>query len=164
MGTPRAATSCQSDTKAGHLMRHRNKTSKLQRPKAHRRSLLANQACSLIEEGKIKTTLAKAKALRPIVEKLVTLGKKGLAADSAGEKAKGVHYRRQALAFLRQKKSVSKLFSEIASASIDRAGGYTRITKLGPRESDSAPMAFISWVDQFVGTTTEVEAPVEAEA
>ncbi|MED6299995.1 MAG: 50S ribosomal protein L17, partial [Verrucomicrobiota bacterium] len=155
MGTPRAAPSCQSDTKAGHLMRHRNKTSKLQRPKAHRRSLLANQACSLIEEGRIKTTLAKAKALRPVVEKLVTLGKKGLAADSAGEKAKGVHYRRQALAFLRQKKSVSKLFSEIASASIDRAGGYTRITKLGPRESDSAPMAFISWVDQFVGTTTE---------
>ena len=68
-------------------MRHRNKTSKLQRPKAHRRSLLANQACSLIEEGQIKTTLAKAKALRPVVEKLVTLGKKGIVADSAGEKA-----------------------------------------------------------------------------
>ncbi|MDC0201078.1 50S ribosomal protein L17 [Verrucomicrobia bacterium] len=144
-------------------MRHRNKTSKLQRPKAHRRSLLANQACSLIEEGQIKTTLAKAKALRPVVEKLVTLGKKGIAADSAGEKAKGVHYRRQALAFLRQKKSVSKLFNEIATASIDRVGGYTRITKLGPRESDSAPMAYISWVDQFV-QATEAEAPVEAEA
>ncbi|MFL2479327.1 MAG: 50S ribosomal protein L17 [Verrucomicrobiales bacterium] len=144
-------------------MRHRNKTSKLQRPKAHRRSLLANQACSLIEEGQIKTTLAKAKALRPVVEKLVTLGKKGIAADSAGEKAKGVHYRRQALAFLRQKKSVSTLFNEIATASIDRVGGYTRITKLGPRESDSAPMAYISWVDQFV-QATEAEAPVEAEA
>ena len=144
-------------------MRHRNKTSKLQRPKAHRRSLLANQACSLIEEGQIKTTLAKAKALRPVVEKLVTLGKKGIAADSAGEKAKGVHYRRQALAFLRQKKSVSTLFNEIATASIDRVGGYTRITKLGPRESDSAPMAYISWVDQFV-QATEAEAPIEAEA
>ena len=144
-------------------MRHRNKTSKLQRPKAHRRSLLDNQACSLIEEGQIKTTLAKAKALRPVVEKLVTLGKKGIAADSAGEKAKGVHYRRQALAFLRQKKSVSTLFNEIATASIDRVGGYTRITKLGPRESDSAPMAYISWVDQFV-QATEAEAPVEAEA
>ena len=144
-------------------MRHRNKTSKLQRPKAHRRSLLANQACSLIEEGQIKTTLAKAKALRPVVEKLVTLGKKGIVADSAGEKAKGVHYRRQALAFLRQKKSVSTLFNEIATASIDRVGGYTRITKLGPRESDSAPMAYISWVDQFV-QATEAEAPVEAEA
>ena len=144
-------------------MRHRNKTSKLQRPKAHRRSLLANQACSLIEEGQIKTTLAKAKALRPLVEKLVTLGKKGIVADSAGEKAKGVHYRRQALAFLRQKKSVSTLFNEIATASIDRVGGYTRITKLGPRESDSAPMAYISWVDQFV-QATEAEAPVEAEA
>ena len=145
-------------------MRHRHKTSKLQRPKAHRRSLLANQACSLIEEGEIKTTLAKAKALRPVVEKMVTLGKKGIVADSAGDKAKGVHYRRQALAFLRHKKSVSKLFNEIASASVDRAGGYTRITKLGPRESDSAPMAFISWVDQFVAKPTEAEAPVEAEA
>ena len=72
-------------------MRHRHKTKKLQRNKAQRRALLANQACSLIEEGEIRTTLAKAKALRPIAEKMVTLGKKGINADSSGEKAKGVH-------------------------------------------------------------------------
>ena len=68
-------------------MRHRHKTKKLQRNKAQRRALLANQACSLIEEGEIRTTLAKAKALRPIVEKMVTLGKKGINADSSGEKS-----------------------------------------------------------------------------
>ena len=131
-------------------MRHRRKTSKLQRNKAQRRSLLANQACSLIEHRQIRTTLAKAKALRPIAEKMVTLGKKGLAAEAAGDTAKGVHYRRQALAFLRHKDVVKKLFSEVAPASADRPGGYTRITKLGQRFSDSAPMAYISWVDLFV--------------
>jgi len=144
-------------------MRHRRKTSKLQRTKAHRRSLLANQACSLIEERQIKTTLAKAKALRPVVEKLVTLGKKGIAADSAGETAKGVHYRRRAFAFLRQKEAVKKLFKDVAVASTDRPGGYTRITKLGPRESDSAPMAFISWVDLFV-ENADTDLSVEAES
>ena len=133
-------------------MRHRRKTSKLQRTKAHRRSLLANQACSLIEHRQIRTTLAKAKALRPVAEKMVTLGKKGIAAEAAGDKAKGVHYRRQALAFLRQKSAVKKLFAEVAPASESRQGGYTRITKLGARPSDAAPMAYISWVDLFVET------------
>ena len=71
-------------------MRHRHKTKKLQRNKAQRRALLANQACSLIEEGEIRTTLAKAKALRPVAEKMVTLGKKGITAESSGETAKGV--------------------------------------------------------------------------
>ena len=131
-------------------MRHRRKTSKLQRTKAHRRSLLANQACSLIEHRQIRTTLAKAKALRPVAEKLVTCGKKGLIAEQAGETAKAVHYRRRAFAFLRQKDAVKKLFAEVAAASADRVGGYTRITKLGARPSDSAPMAYISWVDLFV--------------
>jgi len=131
-------------------MRHRRKTSKLQRNKAQRRSLLANQACSLIEHRQIRTTLAKAKALRPVAEKLVTFGKKGLIAEQAGEKAKAVHYRRRALAFLRQKEAVKKLFAEVAPASSQRVGGYTRITKLGARPSDSAPMAYISWVDLFV--------------
>jgi len=131
-------------------MRHRRKTSKLQRNKSHRRSLLANQVCSLVEHRQIRTTLAKAKALRPVAEKMVTIGKKGVAAEAAGETAKSVHYRRQAFAFLRQKSAVKKLFAEVAPASTDRAGGYTRITKLGARPSDSAPMAFISWVDLFV--------------
>ena len=101
--------------------------------------MLANLACSLIEHRQIKTTLAKAKALKPIADKMVTLGKR----DS-------VHARRQALGYLRQKSAVQKLFSEIAPASADRQGGYTRITKLGVRQSDAAPMAYISWVDIFV--------------
>jgi len=117
-------------------MRHRKKTVKLQRDSAHRRSLLANLACSLIEHGRIRTTLAKAKALRPVAEKMVTLAKRG-----------DLHARRQAVAFLRQKDSVKKLFDEVGPACEDRQGGYCRITKLGPRTSDSAPMAYIEWTD-----------------
>ncbi len=118
-------------------MRHRRKTVRLQRKDGHRRSLLANQACSLIEHGRIRTTVAKAKALRPIVEKLVTLTKR----------EDGVHARRMAFRFLRQDVAVKRLFDVVAPAVGDRAGGYCRITKLGPRPSDSAPMAFIEWVD-----------------
>ncbi|MDA7497791.1 50S ribosomal protein L17, partial [Akkermansiaceae bacterium] len=118
-------------------MRHRRKTVRLQRKDGHRRSLLANQACALIEHGRIRTTLAKAKALRPIAEKLVTLTKK----------EDGVHARRMAFRFLRQKDSVKRLFDIVAPAVGDRPGGFCRITKLGPRPSDSAPMAVIEWVD-----------------
>ncbi len=117
-------------------MRHRKKTVKLQRTTAHRRALLSNLTCSLIEHGRIRTTLAKAKALRPVAEKMVTLAKRG-----------DLHARRQALSFLRQKDTVKKLFSEIGEASTDRQGGYCRITKLGVRSSDSAPMAYIEWTD-----------------
>ena len=117
-------------------MRHRVKTVKLKRKTAHRRSLLANLSCSLIEHGRIRTTVAKAKALRPIAERMVSLGKRG-----------DLHARRQALAFLRQKDAVKKLFDEVAPAAASRRGGYCRITKLGPRPSDAAPMAFIEWVD-----------------
>jgi large subunit ribosomal protein L17 len=140
-------------------MRHRKKTVKLGRMAEHRNALLANQACSLIEEGRIKTTLAKAKAVRPIAEKLVTLAKRG-----------GLHARRTALAQLRNNsartvKAVSKLFTEIGPRSANRNGGYTRIIKLGPRQSDSAPMAYIEWVDLAVAeeVTTEVVAPAKAE-
>jgi large subunit ribosomal protein L17 len=125
-------------------MRHRNNTVKLQRKKSHREALLKNLCKSLIEHHRIKTTLAKAKALRPVVEKLLTLAKKNT-----------LHARRLAFAKLRSETLVKKLFDELAVASATRAGGYTRITKLGQRVSDSAPMAYIEWVDSF--------APVAAE-
>lgn len=121
-------------------MRHQRKTVKLQRPAAHRDALLRNLASSLIEHRRIKTTLAKAKALRPFAEKLVTLGKRG-----------DLHNRRRAISLLGSsqlaQRCVGKLFGEIAPASATRPGGYTRITKLGQRHTDSAPMAFIEWVD-----------------
>jgi len=117
-------------------MRHQNKTAKLGRTAEHRKALLANQVCSLIEHQRIKTTLAKAKAVRPLAEKIVTLGKNG-----------SLHARRNALSILRQKDAVKKIFDEIAPRSTDRNGGYTRIVKLGQRKSDSASMAFIEWVD-----------------
>lgn len=117
-------------------MRHQKKTIKLGRPAQHRKALLANQVCSLIEHQRIKTTLAKAKAVRPLAERMVTLGKNG-----------SIHARRTALATLRQKGAVKKLFADIAPRSAERNGGYTRIVKLGQRKSDSAPMAFIEWVD-----------------
>src|ERR1041385_1107963 len=117
-------------------MRHRKKTIKLGRTAEHRRALLANQVCALIEHQRIKTTLAKAKAVRPLAERMVTLGKNG-----------SIHARRRALAVLRQKNAVKKLFDDIAQRSAERNGGYTRIVKLGARKSDSARMAFIEWVD-----------------
>ena len=117
-------------------MRHGVKKAKLQRTASHRKALLANQACSLISHGRITTTLAKAKALRPYVEKLITLGKNG-----------SLHARRQALATLPQPKVVTKLFSVVAEATKDRQGGYTRIVKLGQRMTDSAPMALIEIID-----------------
>ena len=120
-------------------MRHRKKTAKLQRNASQRKALLSGLACSLIRERRIRTTLAKAKALRPVAERLVTLGKRG-----------DLHARRQASAFLRHKEIVSKLFVDVAPACSDRQGGYCRIVKLGPRFSDSAPMAYIEWVDLAV--------------
>ena len=117
-------------------MRHQKKTVKLGRTASHRKSLLANQVCSLIEHKRIKTTLAKAKAVRPLAEKMVTLGKRG-----------DLHARRIAAGYLGQKDAVKKLFAEIAPRAADRKGGYTRIIKLGQRLSDAAPMAYIEWVD-----------------
>ena len=117
-------------------MRHQKKTVKLGRTAEHRKALLANQVCSLIEHSRIKTTLAKAKAVRPFAEKMLTLGKRG-----------SLHDRRNAISYLHQPKMVKKLFEEIAPRSASRAGGYTRIIKLGPRLSDSAQMAYIEWVD-----------------
>jgi large subunit ribosomal protein L17 len=118
-------------------MRHAKKTIKLGRKSEHRNLLLANQVCSLIEYNRIKTTLAKAKAVRPYAEKMVTLAKRG-----------DLHARRIAFAFLRQGEAVRKLFGELAPRTAARQGGYCRIVKLGPRQSDSALMAYLEFVDQ----------------
>lgn len=142
-------------------MKHGMKTAKLQRDASHRKALLANLTCSLIEHRRIRTTLAKAKALRPVAEKLVTLAKRG-----------DLHSRRLAVADLHQHDAVKKLFEEIAPACKNRQGGYTRIVKLGQRASDSAPMAFIEWVDLAVviapavveAAAEVVEAPAEEAA
>ncbi len=120
-------------------MRHQKKTVRLGRKAEHRKALLANQVCNLIEHQRIKTTLAKAKAVRPLAEKMVTLGKNG-----------SIHARRTAFSTLRHKDAVKKLFDEIAPRSTERNGGYTRIVRLGQRKSDSASMAFIEWVDAAV--------------
>jgi large subunit ribosomal protein L17 len=133
-------------------MRHRKKTVKLGRTAEHRNALLANQTCSLIEHGRIKTTLAKAKAVKPLADKMITLAKRDT-----------LHARRRALALLhnnsqRTAMAVQKLFAEIGPRSATRNGGYTRIVKLGPRTSDSAQMAFIEWVDLVV-TEEAAEAP-----
>jgi large subunit ribosomal protein L17 len=128
-------------------MRHQKKTVRLGRKADHRKAMLANQVCSLIEHRRIKTTLAKAKAVRPIAEKMITLGKNG-----------SLHARRTAFATLRHKDAVKKLFDEIAPASTDRNGGYTRIIRLGQRHSDSASMALIEWVD---ATVVVEETPTE---
>jgi large subunit ribosomal protein L17 len=130
-------------------MRHQKKTIKLGRTAEHRKALLANQVCSLIEHERIKTTLAKAKAVRPLAEKMVTLGKNG-----------SLHARRTALAVLRQKNAVKKLFDNIAPRSTDRNGGYTRIIRLGQRKSDSASIAFIEWVD--AAQAVEEKTPKES--
>ena len=139
-------------------MRHRSKTAKLKRNASHRKALLSNLACSLIEHGRIKTTLGKAKALRPVAEKLVTLAKRD-----------DLHSRRLAIAYLHQKETVKKLFAEVAPASKDRQGGYCRITKLGARMTDSAQMAIIEWVDkvekdEVIADTPAAEAVVEVAA
>lgn len=117
-------------------MRHGCKIAKLQRNASHRRALYANQACSLILHGKMTTTLAKAKALRPYVEKLITLGKRG-----------DLHARRQAVATLHHAKAVKRLFEELAPLCADRSGGYCRIVKLGQRMTDSALMGMIEIID-----------------
>ncbi|MDQ3821760.1 MAG: 50S ribosomal protein L17 [Actinomycetota bacterium] len=117
-------------------MRHHRAGKKLGRDSAHRKALYANLAGALIEHGRIKTTEAKAKAVKPIAEKMITLGRRG---DLAA--------RRQAIAFLRSKGVVHKLFAEVGPRFADRPGGYARIVKLGPRAGDSAEMAYLELVD-----------------
>jgi large subunit ribosomal protein L17 len=117
-------------------MRHRKDRRKLNRSASHRKSLLMNLSREVIDHERIKTTEAKAKAVKPEVEKLITLAKRG-----------DQHARRQAMASLGQDKFVVyKLFEEIAPRYADRAGGYTRILKLGPRGSDATEMVYLELV------------------
>jgi large subunit ribosomal protein L17 len=117
-------------------MRHHRSGKKLGRDSAHRKALYSNLAGALIEHGRIKTTEAKAKAVKPIAEQMITLGRRG-----------DIHARRQALAFLRTQEVVHQLFSEIAPRFANRPGGYTRIVKLGPRQGDAAEMVYLELVD-----------------
>jgi large subunit ribosomal protein L17 len=117
-------------------MRHHRKGKKLGRDSAHRKALYSNLAGALIEHGRIKTTLAKAKAVKPNAEKMITLGRRG---DLAA--------RRQALAYLRSNDVVTMLFSDVAPRFADQAGGYSRIVKLGPRFGDSAEMVYLEFTD-----------------
>ena len=127
-------------------MRHRKHNHQLGVKSAHRVSLVANLSCSLIEHGRIKTTLAKARALRPAVEKIITLAKK---AHQSDDNARKIHYRRLAIAKIRNKKAVAKLFDELVEQFIGRSGGYTRIYKLAiPRLGDAADMALIEFVEE----------------
>lgn len=143
-------------------MRHRLSGRKLNRDSAHRKAMLQNLACALIKHEQIKTTLPKAKELKPYVEKLVTLGKRG-----------SLHARRQALAKIPEEAMVAKLFDTLAERYADRQGGYTRVLKAGFRYGDAAPMAIIEFVDrdpEAKGTDSgptmdqddEIEEPVAA--
>jgi large subunit ribosomal protein L17 len=117
-------------------MRHHRAGKKLGRDASHRKALYANLAGSLIEHGRIKTTEAKAKAVKPFAEQMITLGKRG---DLAA--------RRQAIAELRSQDVVHQLFADVAPRFADRPGGYTRIVKLGPRNGDAAEMVYLELVD-----------------
>jgi len=117
-------------------MRHRRAGKKLGRDSAHRRALYSNLAGALIEHGRIKTTVAKAKAVKPFAEQMITLGKRG-----------DLHARRLALAELRSQDVVHQLFADVAPRFADRPGGYTRIVKLGPRLGDAAEMVYLELVD-----------------
>src|ERR1700680_3876363 len=125
-----------AQTRLHSTMRHRKTRNKLSRDSAHRKSLLMNLSKEIIEHERIETTQAKAKAVKPEIEKLITLAKRG-----------DLHARRQALSTLAQDKfAVHKLFEDLAARYVDRPGGYTRILKLGPRRSDSTEMVFIELV------------------
>ena len=120
-------------------MRHRNQGRKLGRTSAHREAMFANMTAALIKHEQIRTTLPKAKELRPIVEKLVTLSRRG---------GSDLHARRQAIARIKDEVQVRKLFDVIGPRYAERPGGYTRVLKAGFRFGDNAEMAFIEFVDR----------------
>ena len=124
-------------------MRHGKKVNHLGRKAAHRKAMLANMACSLIEHKRINTTVAKAKALKQFIEPLITKSK----AENNQSAEKGTHNRRVVFKNLRNKYAVSELFGTVSEKVADRPGGYTRIIKLGNRLGDNAEMAMIELVD-----------------
>ena len=130
-------------------MRHKVGGRKLQRTSAHRAALFRNLSAALIKHEQITTTLAKAKELRPYIEKLITLAKKG-----------GLSNRRLAHARLLDETQLTKLFDVLAGRYADRAGGYTRVIKTGPRASDASPMAIIEFVDRDVSAKGQDSGPV----
>jgi large subunit ribosomal protein L17 len=133
-------------------MRHKVGHRKLQRPTAHRNAMLRNMAASLIKHEQIKTTLPKARELRPYVEKLITLAKKG-----------GLSNRRLAMSRLMDDIQLAKLFDELATRYAGRDGGYTRVIKAGFRGSDAAPMGVIELVDRDVSAKGQDSGPVDVE-
>jgi large subunit ribosomal protein L17 len=132
-------------------VRHRRAGKKLGRDSAHRKALYSNLAGALIEHGRIKTTAAKAKAVKPFAEQMITLGKRG-----------DLHARRLALAELRSQDVVHQLFAEVAPRFADRPGGYTRIVRLGPRLGDSAEMVYLELVDYEPAGTAPAASPTAA--
>jgi large subunit ribosomal protein L17 len=135
-------------------MRHRNQGRKLGRTTAHREAMFANMAAALIKHEQIKTTLPKAKELRPIVEKLVTLSRRG---------ASDLHARRQALSQIKDATQVSKLFDVLGPRYAERPGGYTRVLKAGPRHGDNAEMAYIEFVDRDESAKGKDSGPVQTD-
>ena len=131
-------------------MRHGMSGRKLNRTSAHRKAMLGNMAAALVKHEQIKTTLPKAKDLRPVVEKLITLGKRG-----------NLHARRQAIAVLGDAKLAAKLFDTLAPRYADRKGGYTRVLKAGIRYGDNAPMALIEFVDRDPEAKGQDSGPVQ---
>jgi large subunit ribosomal protein L17 len=129
-------------------MRHQRAGKKLGRDAAHRKALYANLTGALIEHGRIKTTVTKAKAVKPIAEQMITLGRRG-----------DLHARRQAVGFLRSKDVVHKLFAEVGPRFKDRSGGYARIVKLGPRPGDAADMAYLELVEEEVAPRRRAPRP-----
>jgi large subunit ribosomal protein L17 len=134
-------------------VRHQRSGKKLGRDSSHRRALYANLASALIEHERIQTTLAKAKAVKPIAEQMITLGRRG-----------DIHARRQAVAFLGSKDIVHKLFDELGPRYAERPGGYSRIIRLGPRPGDAAEMVYLELVDTPLVFKTRLEdLPEEGE-
>jgi large subunit ribosomal protein L17 len=155
-------------------MRHSKRRHSLGVSAPHLSAMMGNLSVALITHGRIQTTLTKAKALRPFIEKIITFAKK---AEAANDTARKLHFRRLAIARVRDKKAVAKLFDELASEFTERNGGYTRIYKVGPRIGDAAEMALIELIDgndegyskksakKTAKKATKVEAEVtEAEA